>query len=314
MTTQPHPAAIGIDFGGTSIKPAIVRGSEVVERGQALDTQALGSPEAICDAIVAEVARLRAAYPQVAAIGAGMPGMIDAQAGIVRHLSNVPGWVEIPLRAILEERCGLPTAIDNDARSMAYAEWRFGAANSAPNVICVTLGTGVGGGLILGGQLYRGAFNGAGEIGQTSIDIHGVPAVYGNRGAVEKYVGNRQITERAQAAYRAAGVEKTLEECSPRALSQAADAGDATAAALWESVGTELGAMLANLVWLLNPDCIVIGGGVAKAGERLFKPIRAAIKDRTMEMYWRDLQIVPAALGSDAGVIGAAALGLARRA
>ena len=308
----PQPLAIGIDFGGTSIKLAVVRGGEIIERGNSLDTQQLGSAEAIVEAMVAEVARLTAAHPGVVAVGAGLPGMIDATNGIVHELSNVPGWHDVALRDLLTERTGLVAAVDNDAKSMTYAEWRFGAANNQPNVICVTLGTGVGGGLILGGELHRGSNIGAGEIGQTSINIYGVPAHYGNSGALEKYVGNRQIAERAQLRYQEAGIERTVEECEPAALSRAVAAGDGIAKAVWNEIGTEIGAGLANLVWLLNPDCIVIGGGVAKAGEILFEPIRAAIRSRCVSVMTKDLDIVPAALGSDAGVIGAAALGVAR--
>jgi glucokinase len=315
LPTQPqptnHPLAIGIDFGGTSIKLAVVRGGEIVERGNSLDTREIGSAEGILDAMVGEIARLKAAYPEIVAVGAGLPGLVDAAKGFVHELTNVPGWYDVPLRDILAERTGLVAAIDNDAKAMTYAEWRFGAANNQPNVICVTLGTGVGGGLILGGQLHRGGKNSAGEIGQTSINIHGVPAHYGNSGALEKYVGNRQIAERAQLRYSEAGIKRTEDECSPAALSIAAAAGDAVAKAVWNEIGTEIGASLANLVWLLNPDCIVIGGGVARAGEVLFEPIRAAVRGRCMDILTDDLDIVPATLGSDAGVIGAAALGVA---
>ncbi len=304
------PLSIGIDFGGTTIKIAVARGGEIIQRGTILDTQKLGSPEAMFDAISTVVAQLREAHPEVAAIGAGLPGIVDATNGIVLELSNVPGWSAVPLRQILHDRTGLPVAVDNDAKSMTYAEWRFGAARGKVNVICVTLGTGVGGGLILDGKLYRGSANGAGEIGQTSIDFNGRPGVYGNLGAMEKYVGNHQIAERARELYRQAGRERSLEDCSPKALATAAEGNDAVALALWKEIGTEIGAALANIVWLLNPDCIVLGGGVAKAGELLLEPIRAAIRARTMPAFFENLQIVPATLGNDAGIIGAAALGL----
>ncbi len=305
-----QPLAIGIDFGGTSIKPAVVQGGEIVLRGQSLDTQALGSAEAIMDAMIAELKRLQGEAPGIAAIGAGLPGLVDAEQGIVHELSNVPGWLNVPLRDILRDRTGLPAVVDNDAKAMTYGEWRFGAANRQPNVICVVMGTGVGGGLILNGQLYRGRLNGAGEIGQTSIDYAGVPGHYGNSGALERYVGNRQIAERAAARYAGAGTPRAIDDCTPRALAEAAQAGCPVALEVWNEVGTQIGAGLANFVWLLNPDCIVIGGGVARAGELLFAPIRASLCSRTMSLYTEQLNIVPAALGSDAGVIGAAALGL----
>lgn len=305
--------AIGIDFGGTSIKPAVVRGKEILARGQRIDTQAFNGPDEICCAILAEVERLRTLYPDVVAIGLGMPGLINAVDGIVHGLTNVRGWHDVPLRKILSEGSGLPVAIDNDAKAMAYGEWRFGAANNLPNVACITLGTGIGGGLILNGQLHRGAQNGAGEIGQTSIHYQGVPAHFGNLGAVERYAGNQQIAENAVRLYKEAGIDRPLAECSPADLAKAANAGDPIAKAVWDEAGDQIGAALANLIWLINPNCIVLGGGVAQAGELIFEPIRKSIAARSMPEYIEHLLIVPAQLGSDAGVIGAAALGVDNR-
>jgi glucokinase len=212
------------------------------------------------------------------------------------------------LAALLSEKTGLPSIIENDANAMAYAEWRFGAGRDRLNVICMTLGTGVGGGLILDGKLFRGSQLGAGEIGQVIIEPHGVPGHYGNFGALEKYVGNRQIAERAQKAYAAAGVARALEALTPLFLAKAALSGDEIAAKLWESVGFEIGIVLTNVTWLLNPDRIVIGGGVAKAGRLVFEPIKRAIRERTSAIYHEHLEVVPAKLGNDGGIVGSAAL------
>ena len=236
--------------------------------------------------------------------------MVDSINGRVWQLSNVPGWEDVPLTALLEEWSGLPAAIDNDANAMAYAEWLFGAGHEGVNVVCVTLGTGVGGGLILDRRLYRGSRLGAGEIGQMTMDPNGPPGQYGNNGALEKYVGNVQIAERAQALYREAGVAKTQEECSPLGLEVAANAGDTIAHKVWEEVGFAIGITLCDIVWLLNPDRVVIGGGVARAGEYVFGPIRRVIEQRTMRIFHEGLTIVPAKLGNDAGMIGSAALAL----
>jgi hypothetical protein len=171
--------------------------------------------------------------------------------------------------------------------------------------------------LILDRKLYRGSRLGAGEIGQMTIDPSGVPGQYGNFGALEKYVGNNQIAARAQALYHAAGLAKTLEECSPLALENSAEAGDTIAHKVWEEVGFAIGITLCDIVWLLNPDKIVIGGGVGRAGEYVFGPIRKVIEERTMKIFHEGLAIVPAKLGDDAGMIGSAALALdqaARRA
>ena len=236
--------------------------------------------------------------------------MVDSINGRVYQLSNVPGWEDVALTALLEEWTGLPAAIDNDANAMAYAEWLFGAGHEGVNVVCVTLGTGVGGGLILDRKLYRGSRLGAGEIGQMTIDPKGVPGQYGNFGALEKYVGHLQIAQRAKELYREAGLTKTEEECSPIGLEKSARAGDTIAAKVWAEVGFAIGITLCDIVWLLNPDRIVIGGGVARAGEYVFGPIQRVIEERTMKIFHEGLTIGPAKLGNDAGIIGSAALAL----
>lgn len=305
-----NKTAIGIDFGGTSVKPGVVRDGEIIEYAERIPTRDHASAESLLDAVVRAVEELREKHPDVCALGAGLPGIVDSVNGRVSVLTNVPGWVDVGLTSLLEARTGLPATIDNDANAATYAEWLFGAGREALNVVMVTLGTGVGGGLILDGQLYRGSQLGAGEIGQMTIDPRGVPGHYGNFGALEKYVGNNQIAQRAQTLYRESGLTKSEEECSPLALERLANSGDAVAAQVWEEVGFHLGVTLCDVVWLLNPDRIVIGGGVAKAGEYVFGPIRKTIAARTMKIFHEKLEIVPAVLGNDAGIIGSAALGL----
>ena len=302
--------ALGIDFGGTSIKSGLVRDGAVLFHGNPIETQACRGREEIIDALVALVGQVGEHGEEIAAIGIGLPGLVDSVGGVVHELTNVPGFDEVPLRAILHERTGLPVTIENDAKAMAYGEWKFGAARDGRHVVCVTLGTGVGGALILDGRLHRGAQLGAGEIGHLSIDYRGKPGPFGNFGCLEEYVGNVQIAERAVRRYGEAGTARTVEECSPLDLQKAALAGDTVARKLWEDLGTELGAALASVVWVINPDTIVIGGGVAKAGELIFEPVRRTIRARTSEIINRDLRVVPAALGNDAGIIGSATLAL----
>lgn len=304
-------AGIGIDFGGTTVKIGLVAAGRIMEKRAPLPTQQFPSAAALIDAMVADVAALQQAHPDhpAQAIGVGLPGLVDREHGMIHGLTNVQGWDDVPLRKILRERTGLHTELENDAKAMTYAEWKHGAAKGRRNVICVTLGTGVGGGLVLDGRLYRGTQGGAGEIGQTGIDANGKPGNYGNRGALEKYVGNKQIVERARELYAAAGVEPAA-DLTPLLLDQAARAGDQVAIALWNEIGGHIGFQLANLVWLLNPDAIVIGGGVAKAGDLIFHPVRREIENRCSDVLFEKLAIVPAQLGSDAGLIGAAQLGL----
>ncbi|MHA3770528.1 ROK family protein [Verrucomicrobiota bacterium sgz303538] len=301
--------AIGIDFGGTTIKSATVRDGAIVERGEVIDTLKHDT-RSLEDALVNTIKALKAAHPDVASVGVGLPGFVDSVNGIVHHLTNVPGWHEVPLRRLLGERTALPVTIENDANAMAYGEWRYGAAKDGQNVVCITLGTGVGGALILDGRLYRGAQLGAGEIGHMSIDYRGIAGPYGNFGGLEEYVGNQQIAERAVERYRATGRIKSIVECTPAELAKAAEGGDPVAAELWEEVGTEIGAALASVIWILNPDTIVIGGGVARAGELLFAPIQRAVHQRTIPVFHEHLRIVPATLGNDAGIIGCATLAM----
>jgi glucokinase len=300
--------AIGVDFGGTSVKSGVVSGSGIIARSEPIATRGYDSADGLLAAVFRDIALLRKQHPEVCALGAGLPGIIDGVHGRVRELSNVPGWRDIPLASLLYQRTGLPSIIENDANAMAYAEWRFGAGRDRPNVICMTLGTGIGGGLILDGKLFRGSQLGAGEIGQMMLEPHGPRGHYGNFGALEKYVGNQQIAERAQRAYASVGSARAPEELTPLFLEQAALSGDEVAAKLWEDIGFEIGIMLANIVWLLNPDRIVIGGGVAKAGPLVFEPIKRIIRERTSVVYHEQLEVVPAELGNDAGMVGSAAL------
>lgn len=302
--------AIGIDFGGTTIKSGLVSNGQIVQRGRIIDTQTCANADAIIDALVEVIRELHGGEPTVGHVGIGLPGIIDSVGGVVHELTNVPGWHNVPLRRLLQERSGMMVTIENDANAMAYGEWRYGAAQNGQHVVCVTLGTGVGGALILDGKLYRGAQLGAGEIGHMSIDYRGIPGPYGNFGGLEEYVGNQQIAERAAKSYDAAGQAKNVQECTPADLARAAIAGDPIAKQVWEEIGTEIGAALSSVIWILNPDTIVIGGGIARAGELIFAPIERAVKQRTMKFFNENLRIVPAQLGNDAGIIGSATLAL----
>ena len=310
MNSSSHPLAIGIDFGGTSIKSALIQESCILARGRTLNPQTGGGAENTLREIETVVRELCSGLPAAVPVGIGLPGLVDSVNGIVHQLSNVPGWREIPVARILRERLGVPVILENDANAMAYAEWRYGAARNTLHALCITLGTGVGGALILDGKLYRGAQLSAGEVGHTSIDYRGLPGPYGNFGCLESYVGNNAISTRALAAYAAAHLPPPSPECSPRDLSTAAEKGCPVAQSLWEKIGTELGAAFANAVWLLNPDAIVIGGGVANAGAFVFDPLQHSLRSRTSRVIHENLRVVGAALGNDAGAIGCAALAL----
>ncbi|MEO7099967.1 MAG: ROK family protein [Luteolibacter sp.] len=302
------PLAIGIDFGGTTVKIAVVYQSHIIDQAPPIATQDFEGHEQLVDAMVRTVEDLRARHEGIASVGVGMPGFVNFEKGLVYNLTNVSGWEAIPLKKILESKIDLPVAIDNDANCMAFAEWRCGAARGFQNVVFMSLGTGVGGAIIANGQMIRGMRHGAGEIGQTSIDYQGRVGHYGNKGALEDYIGNGEITARAREAYTAAGMQKSLEDCTPAALASAAHHGDAIAFAQWDEIGKMLATAAMNCCWLLNPEAIVIGGGVARAGELLFHPFREYLFAQLSGPFKDGLMILPAAFGHESGAIGAAAL------
>lgn len=304
MTSAP---IIGVDFGGTSVKLAAVADGTLLTEILRIPTQDFDHPDLLIDRIAETIAEVRAAHPDIAAIGIGLPGAVNFATGMTYNLTNVKGWTAIPLRDIMAEKTGLPTVIENDANCMAYAEWKYGAAQGCRHAVCVTLGTGVGGGLILNGELFRGAAYAAGEIGQMSIDFDGVPGPYGNSGALERYIGNRQIVEMAEALYaeRQAAAPSSL---TPETLAAAAQAGDPVALEVWERVARHLGCCLMSVIYLLNPEAIVVGGGVSEAGDLLFAPLRDMLRSSLTAECFDHLRLVPARFGNTAGILGSSAM------
>lgn len=308
MTTS--PLALGIDFGGTTIKMGVIDQNEIIDTAPPIATQDYDGPDALIEAMSRIIRDLRDRHPRIAAIGVGMPGFVNFEHGIVHNLTNVRGWVKIPLKQRLQEITQLPTVIENDANCMAYAEWKRGAGVGMKHLVAVTMGTGVGGGLIVNGQMVRGAQDGAGEIGQTSIDFAGRVGAYGNRGALEDYVGNNEIAADARNRYEQQGIYKNIADCSPAALAAAALGGCGIAAQVWDDIARKLATSLMNCCWLLNPEAIVIGGGVAKAGDLLFAPLKRYLDEQLSGPFKDHLRLIPARFGSEAGMVGAATLAL----
>jgi glucokinase len=293
MSSSPI-TSVGIDFGGTSVKLGVCRDGELLVTDEPIPTANFQGPAPLITEMAARVAKLREKHPDIAAIGVGVPGLVDFDHGFVHVLTNVPGWKHVPLKAILGEKTGLPVIVENDANAMAYAEFRYGAGRGLSNVVALTMGTGIGGGLILNGQLYRGSGCAAGEIGQMSIHFDGVAGHYGNLGALEKYAE--------------AHIQKTVEDCTPKKIAEAAQAGDDIARQIWDEVADWLGTSLASIAWLLNPDAFVIGGGVAQAGDLIFGPLNRKVQSMLSTVVWERLQILPARFSNESGIIGNAAL------
>ncbi len=309
MSKSPqYPQAIGIDFGGTSVKMGVCQGPEIIEKVDPLVTSDYDGADPMIAAINDAIAELRQRFPDIQTIGVGMPGFVNWATGEVHALTNVGGWEGVNLRERLQESTGLPCIVENDANAMTYAEWRFGAGRGRDYLVAITLGTGVGGGLILDGKLFRGVTYGAGEVGQISIDFRGRKGGHGNHGALERYVGNGSFTRMAHSRYERSGIEKMLAECRPDLIAKLANEGDVIAIKIWKEVGERLAIGIANVLWVLNLDCVVIGGGMAKAGDLLFEPMREHLVDQMDSAFTDCVDILHAHFGNEAGMIGAAAL------
>ncbi len=313
MTRKVQPLVIGIDIGGTLIKMGLVRGNRVLSQ-HIVPTSRFTSPRTLQDGLVESVQAFRRKASSIAGVGIGIPGLVRYPEGIVRSCVNIPGWKDVPLRRDLEKRLQLPVRVDNDANVMTLAEWIYGAGRGADNLICITLGTGVGGGLVLDGRVYRGKEGTAGEIGHMPLAEDGPSCSCGGRGCLERFVGNKEIVHWVRHKLNhgtrsriPALVKHRLEFLTPQMIFQAAQNGDSLARRCWERTGRHIGIVLAGVINLLNPERIIVGGGVAQAGRWLFDPMRKTVRERAMRGL-ADVSIVPARLGSNAGLIGAALL------
>ena len=308
---------VGVDFGGTYTKVGVVNRSGRVAAMRRLSSGGFRRPSQFVDAVSATAEGLAAAVgtrpARLRGIGVGAPGSVDATRGIVRSMVNVPGWRDVPLRRLLERRLGCRCAVDNDANCFALAEHRLGAGQGADEMIGVTLGTGVGGGLVFGGELYRGADGTAGELGHIVIDPRGGRCGCGRRGCLESWVGAAAIVRLGRRALRrGAGPLNALAaragEVTPRLIGEAARAGDARARAIWAEVGRRLGMGLADLTNALNPQRIVIGGGIANNWALFAPTLMRTLRAEAMEPPARTVRVVRARLGDRAGIVGAAVL------
>lgn len=303
-------ATIGIDFGGTSIKLGVVKGDRIICQAPSIATQEYDSPESLIEAIAQFVDMLRKEHPETKAIGLGMPGFVNFEEGTVFTLTNVPGWDRVNARKLMEKYCQLPTIVENDANCMAYAEWKLGAGKGKKHLICLTLGTGVGSGIIVDGKFLHGSTCAAGELGQTSIDYKGRIGHYGTHGSLEDYIGHREFAADARELYAANNQNKTIADCDPIALEKAALAGDPIATKVWNELARKLACSLVNCCYILNPEAFVIGGGLAKASNLLFDPLKQFMSEQLPEPFIKHLEILPAFFGTDAGIIGSAHLAL----
>ena len=290
------PRYLGIDVGGTNSKLAVleIEGDHRTVLATATIPTGAGDPGEVVGRLGAAGARLAAEHGPVAAAGAGVPGLFDEASGRIVLLPNLPAaWTGRPFRDPLAGLLGVPVALINDARAFTLAESRMGAAAGCPTVVCLTLGTGVGGGVVVDGRLRFGPSGRAGELGHQVIEVDGPPCGCGNRGCVEAFAAGAVLC-------RLGGRD------TPEAVFRAAAAGDRRAGAAVGATVGRLAVGIANLVTVLWPERVVVGGGVAAAGDQLLGPLRAAVAAATPLVDPASYEIVPAALGPAAGAIGAA--------
>jgi glucokinase len=310
--------AVGVDIGGTKVAAGVVDEQGVVlARARRLTPSR--DPRAV-EATIAEVVRQLRDVHDVVAVGIGAAGFVDADRSRVRFAPHL-AWRDEPLRDALAGVLGVPVVVENDANAAAWAEWRFGAGRGESHLVCVTLGTGIGGGMVIDGVPQRGRFGMAGEFGHMVVVPDGRRCECGNRGCLEQYASGNVLGREARELARAGSpvtvallerVGGNVDALVGPVVTQAAREGDPCAVELFEDVGRWLGVGLANLAAALDPGTFVIGGGVSEAGELLLGPAHESFR-RTLtgRGYRAEARIVAAAFGPEAGLVGAA--DLARR-
>lgn len=307
---------MGIDLGGSHVAAAVVDAQGRLRGRAERAVDAARSPADLVGIDVAGVVREAAAFAgveldAVLAVGLGVPGSIDAVARTCRFAPNL-GWRDVPAADLLERALRRPVRLINDVSAQALGETRWGAGRGAETLVMISVGTGIGGAVVVGGRLLEGAHGAAGEIGHATVDAVGPPCRCGNRGCLEAFAGAWAIAAAARAAVErgdAPGLARrvpSLDRLDARVVAEAAAEGDAPSRAILAEAGRWLGIAAANAIATVDPQCIVIGGGVARAGELLLAPLRAEAARRTRMLGPEETPIVPADLGSDAGLLGAA--------
>jgi len=308
--------AIGVDLGGTFIKFGIVTEKGKIIRKSFVDTKADGGPESVIKQMKKGLKELLDPDKiNIEGIGIGSPGIVSKKRGTVENPPNLPGWGKVQLGHVIEKAFKLPTFVENDANAAAIGELIFGAGKSHKSFVMITLGTGVGGGIILNKKLFRGDFGAAGEIGHITIDINGPKCGCGSFGCIEAYAGNGYIIQNAKEGLKIHQNSKIVELISddfnaltPKVISSAAELGDPYANELITNLGKNIGYALASVSNLLDVSTFIIGGGVAGFGKLLLDNIEISLKQRVLKSLVPRCKILPAKLKNEAGIKGASSL------
>jgi glucokinase len=303
---------IGVDLGGTKMAIGVLDGTEV--RYESREASTGQSEDELVELLVREVSEAKEARPGVTAVGLGIPATIDHDRGVAVAAVNLP-LDDLPIRDLVSERVGLPVFVDNDGNVAALAEYLYGAAQGKPNTVMLTVGTGIGGGLVLGGEIYRGATGAGAELGHTVIQADGPPCQGNcpNHGCVEALASGTALGREGLAVAESSpdsALGKLLaagEKIDGTAVTKAALAGDETAIGVFDLIGGRLGVACSSFANIFQPDAIVVGGGVIAAGDLLLDPARREVRERALNPM-NATPILEATLGNEAGMIGAAAM------
>ena len=308
--------AIGVDLGATTVKTGLVNSAGKILIQTRLPTLGERGPKAVIQQIRKSIQEIQGHTngKRLKGIGIGAPGIVDEE-GVVKDPPNIKGWHRVALRQEMEKYFSANVKVENDANVAAIAEAKFGAGKRHPNFLFVIWGTGVGGGIIMDGKIFRGPSGGAGEIGHVSIDHDGLRCNCGARGCVEAYVGQRHLSMRTIARLKTHPRSKILKlvggdinNVEPKYISQAAHEGDSLAREMFTESGTLLGVALGGVMNVLDLRVIIIGGGVSAAGDFVFEAIRKSVRSQVLKPLKQGIIVLPAKLGNSAGILGAAGL------
>ena len=307
---------VGVDLGGTNVRSALVDENGKILGSDTRKTLARVSAEApvgqIVDSITESVRNGGGTLSDIKGIGIGSPGPLDAREGKILRAGNLPHWINFPLAAVIKERTGVDTCIQNDANVFAYGEWWMGAGRGFDDFFVLTLGTGIGGGAVCGGKLLTGYNNNACEFGHTSIDYHGPQCWCGQKGCIEMYSSATGLVRITLEEMKNEHIETSLSEFREKPgklnsyiIYEAAKAGDEFALSMFDTAGYLLGCALVNALNLLNFQRVAIGGGLARAGNMILEPARRALYGRGFQSFVDEIDIVPAERPDDAAILGA---------
>jgi glucokinase len=308
--------AIGIDLGGTSIKLGIVTNSGKIYEKNKIRTEAEKGPKKVIENIKTGIRELTLnSTHRIEGIGIGCPGVVTPGKGIVENPPNLPGWEKVNIGRIIYHEFEREVYVDNDANAAAIGELTFGSGRKYKSFIMITLGTGVGGGIVIDNKIYHGDFGAAGEIGHISIDYKGPKCNCGSYGCIEAYAGNQYLKERVRKKLKKHPESKLwklinndLSKVSPRNIQTAAEMGDKFGQAVIEELGVHLGSAFTSLCNVLDISVFIIGGGLAGFGKPLFDSIEKSLCSRVMAPIRSRVKVLPAKLKNDAGIKGASAL------